>query len=444
MEIVRVGDDRVRKIIEKKDFVPTATYRLSRYTLPSRDGGHFLLDLLTRMTLSLNDQEWKAITILSEKGASGQWLKEHGLDFLIQVRMVVEAETDEYQLYTLTSMLLKNLKKRKDSLKRYVILPTTGCNARCIYCFEEGMPIKNMDIATADQTVDFILQTYDRSGIEITWFGGEPLIANNIISHICRRLSQNDVPFTSEIITNAMLITEELAHEAKETWKLKKVQVSVDGTQKDYEVRKAYLNPSSHNYNRMMQAIHTLLKADLEVILRCNYDAENLPGMKAFLEDIRREFHNSDHLFLYFRMLFQCYAYESCIELFQKAYELREYLEESGLHYRHLVNPPLFRTGYCDADGGNGTVIAPDGTLYCCDSLTDDSIIGSLTEKPAHFASPKAALPTQDKCKKCPYLPLCTPFWANVCPHRPIYCQELKSIDVAHYFQSLSPVSTSK
>jgi sulfatase maturation enzyme AslB (radical SAM superfamily) len=47
--------------------------------------------------------------------------------------------------------LLRQIEYSTDTINRYNILTTTGCNARCFYCFEEGVEIKTMSSRTAEQ-----------------------------------------------------------------------------------------------------------------------------------------------------------------------------------------------------------------------------------------------------------------------------------------------------
>lgn len=117
----------------------------------------------------------------------------------------------------------------KKGLASYVILPTTGCNARCVYCYEEGYAVKTMTSETADRLVDFICETRYDDTVKLRWFGGEPLANAKIISYICKGLQERGVPYKSSMVTNASLLTKELAHEAKELWHLERVQVSLDG-----------------------------------------------------------------------------------------------------------------------------------------------------------------------------------------------------------------------
>jgi len=62
-----------------------------------------------------------------------------------------------------------------NDITSYTILPTTGCNARCYYCFEHGSKVMTMTRETAGEVVRFITEHCGpKKTVAIMWFGGEP------------------------------------------------------------------------------------------------------------------------------------------------------------------------------------------------------------------------------------------------------------------------------
>ena len=72
----------------------------------------------------------------------------------------------------------------KPDFMQLTIMPTEQCNFRCIYCyesFEKGKMTKQI----ADAIVIYIEKNISNyKGIKIDWFGGEPLLAMDIIEYI--------------------------------------------------------------------------------------------------------------------------------------------------------------------------------------------------------------------------------------------------------------------
>lgn len=72
--------------------------------------------------------------------------------------------------------------------------------------------------------VDFICET--RYNDTVSFYGPEVnLLANSyVIRRICTGLNERSVPFKSNMINDASLMTKELTHEVKELWKLKNIK----------------------------------------------------------------------------------------------------------------------------------------------------------------------------------------------------------------------------
>ena len=77
------------------------------------------------------------------------------------------------------------------------IATTMSCNLRCPYCFEEGNKSKEyMGNEVADSIVKYLVAKKNHN-INITWFGGEPLMNFKAIEHISSSLNKNCVKYTA-------------------------------------------------------------------------------------------------------------------------------------------------------------------------------------------------------------------------------------------------------
>ena len=113
---------------------------------------------------------------------------------------------DDYdELAYLELLRCKTLESNKTAPTYYIVCPTTGCNARCYYCFEKGTLQKRMRKETAEAVADYIIANHDKDNLVIQWFGGEPLLEPDTISLIVNKLHDNEVSFDSKIITNGSL-----------------------------------------------------------------------------------------------------------------------------------------------------------------------------------------------------------------------------------------------
>ena len=437
MKIIDKGNTNIAQLIRKKSVENEKFFRLSNFAyLFSKSGHHLIKYTLTNALIELSNEEWRLINKLKDDKIIGNELQESDLLYLAENCILVEYDFDEYKHYSLAIHVLKTMSSGKNKgVKSYTILPTTVCNARCVYCYEEGMKFRTMTQAIADSVVDFIDKTRREDNILINWFGGEPLVAQNIIQHICDKLNEHSVSFNSKIITNATLLTRELVKQAKQSWHLESAQVSVDGNRHDYELRKRYCNPSIHNYDAMMNAISFLLNEDIKVNIRCNYDGENLAGIKDFIEELNTRFGTNTNFSIYFAMLFQENESRNSIELRKEIVNIIRHYRSIGMNFIAVpYRDCQFRINYCMADSnGKHVVIDPDGFLYHCEHLTapENVSFGHISGEDFNITSDNRVLMNvHEKCRQCCFLPYCTPFFRNACPNWSKYCYNIKCVDI--------------
>lgn len=57
------------------------------------------------------------------------------------------------------------------------IIPTTNCNFKCVYCYEEYNPL-TINEAMQQNIVNFVMNKIKKCrNLYVSWFGGEPLLA---------------------------------------------------------------------------------------------------------------------------------------------------------------------------------------------------------------------------------------------------------------------------
>jgi len=422
MKIMKTGIRNVAKLIDTNKLSIERKYRLSYYIYLYEENNMYLIqNTMTNEIMELSSSEWSAVKDLCSEPQDYDYLEQNGIIELAEKRYIVETDYNELKQYQQVVFLLKTMSGEKKGISSYTILPTTGCNARCVYCYEEGFAIKNMTPETADRVVSYICETRQEDQIRLHWFGGEPLSKPSIIRQICTQLNERGVPFKSTMVTNASLITKELAHEAKELWNLKKVQVSLDGVKSDYSIRKNYYNPEKHNYDVVMKAIHYLADEGIDVKLRVNVDLDNIERIGDFLKEMKNTFGEVKNISLYLSPLNQANHNENCIDLYKKILKYNQQIQAMN-HFdtQHEKKKMELRLIYCMADNiDKSVVITPDGTLSHCDQFIDGPSWGNIFDgvtDHAKFEELKKRGDVDAKCAKCPFLPICTPFYKKGCP----------------------------
>jgi len=94
------------------------------------------------------------------------------------------------------------------------ICPTMNCNFDCPYCFENHRPGK-MSPEVQDDVVNLarrILEVRSGKSLHVSWFGGEPLLAPDVIESLSERLialaEEFHFSYSAAITTNGYLLSQ--------------------------------------------------------------------------------------------------------------------------------------------------------------------------------------------------------------------------------------------
>ncbi|SEH88030.1 Sulfatase maturation enzyme AslB, radical SAM superfamily [Ruminococcus flavefaciens] len=443
MIIIKNGDSNVTKIINKKKLNKDTEYRISLFTYFYSENGKYLIqNTLTLEVAELTEQEWNAVQQIRKEHVSYDYIAANGLEQLAMSRYIVEKDYDEIAQYKNVVFVVKTVAMAKKGYSSYIIWPTTGCNARCIYCFEEGFKTRTMTPEIADKVIEFIKETKQDGKIKIKWFGGEPLLGHIMISYMCRKLKENNIEFESTMITNCSLVTEELAKEISKLWNMKKIQVSLDGNKADYEKRKRYCAPEKYNYDTVIRGIRFLAAEGLKINLRFNVDDNNIDGLAAFVDQLKADLSDAKNINMYLSPLFGVDKCRPSETLFKKMADLTEYCRNIGLiKTDYFKRDNKFKANYCMADSMDKTIgIGPDGEFNNCDSLLEKNVWGDLfygiTDQ-AKYDELYKSVDIDERCRECCFLPRCTPFYKQRCPLYIEECYDFKCMQTESYLCAL-------
>ena len=170
----------------------------------------------------------------------------------------------------------------------YIVMPTYDCNLRCSYCFQDHMRtkpefshlLKSMGPTMADRMISAWEQIEERHQVaegfrrDITFFGGEPLLAVNRanIEHILTK-TQSLGPARFGAVTNATELESyrELLHPEAISW----LQVTLDGPPEEHDQRRVYADGSG-SFARIERNVQMALEREVSVAIRLNIDRNNI------------------------------------------------------------------------------------------------------------------------------------------------------------------------
>lgn len=219
------------------------------------------------------------------------------VDALYKMGFLIDDDYDE--LRYLESLRNMTLNANRSTPTYYIVCPTTGCNARCYYCFEKGVQQRKMSKETAEAVADYIIANHDEEHLVIQWFGGEPLLEPGIISLIVDKLHRNKVNFDSKIITNGSLLTDEIVRCAKNEWNVKIIQITIDALFEDYNRIKDYYKLERDPFELVMENIQRCLDCGINIRIRINFNPLENEKAITTVNYLKERFGSDKNFFVY-------------------------------------------------------------------------------------------------------------------------------------------------
>ncbi len=336
---------------------------------------------------------------------------------------LVDDDLDEFLVYK--HQFLKARYGNNDVLQ-VVIVPTYACNLSCIYCFQGGgLDTKTMDIKSAKLLVRALkdyLQRTNYNNLILDFYGGEPLIAKNVIKFILENLQEvcDELGINMHVTmtTNGTLITENTIKEIFSRYNFRYVQITVDGNRNIHNLRRPYKNGNG-TYDDIMRGLELLSKASINIIVRMNIDFNNKEEENwiEFINELKK-IDNGNIVVSVART--EAESPESkhyapyCIPE-EDAYRILGEIEDNISNFMtvNTVIPQPFELCFLMRD--NAFAIDPYLDIYKCpDALLQEEFkIGHIDKSGkikfnSNFYKIFERDPTKmEKCASCPLLPIC-------------------------------------
>ena len=310
------------------------------------------------------------------------------------------------------------------------ICPTLNCNFDCPYCFETHRPGK-MSPEVQDDVVELTRRMLKESGakkLNVTWFGGEPMLAMDVIGNLSERLmalaEETGAEYSAGIITNGWMLTQNNI-DILEKCRVKSCQVTIDGLGSQHDATR-HLAGGGPTFDRITGNLRNG-KIPFPVNIRQNVQESNLPEVPKVREFIEKLAADSGNRITYgpapvsentatdergARSKILCGTDSSEIGIMQEAERFA-----SG------------RGHYCGAHTLWSVGIDENGNLFKCWESAADPTHAFATAHDWDPAKPletafapdnltkylNTALPTTDaECRECVWLPMCV----GGCPHK--------------------------
>jgi uncharacterized protein len=331
---------------------------------------------------------------------TGFFITENDTDALLWIKNIVWANRGNQDIHNIT------------------IAPTMNCNFSCFYCFEKhrkGM----MKSDVMDGIINYINRQKNLKFLNLTWFGGEPLLAYQKMKQIMERLVlPKGSKISSLLITNGYYLSPKIVDEL-DGLKINRIQLSIDGIYEQYNDVK-FMPKDKKCFEKVLRNIdYFSKKSNIPLYIRINISKDNYSRfldifnffkerypnkpifvVPAFLKSINNESNCKSNCYVSKKeiMDFNTYAYQN--------------LKDISFIY------PSDNLNECAIRNQNTLAFAPDGAVYKCWEVIGEkeNAVGHIEKDGTITISNPILLNrycygsdplSDDTCQKCSIYPIC-------------------------------------
>ena len=299
---------------------------------------------------------------------------------------------------------------------------TERCNLRCTHCYHENYSsageLDGLQLLKSAEKMVGVLEKWDKVG-SFSLTGGEPFTRKNELISLAKELDQFDRVAYYDILTNGSLIDSETAQLLHNLGKLRRVQLSLEGTvaETNDNIR------GQGSFESTIKTIRLLKKAGVAVSVMSTIFKSNFKEIIPLINLLEEEGVDTFALERFIpegqgsRMANGILSPQEIKEVFHAVWEAGR--QARGI--RVLMYRPLF--GILDAKdptvgamcsvGTNALTIMHDGTIYPCrrlpiplGNILVDSLYKIWYDSPVLWNIRNPAN-LKGKCRNCEYIPIC-------------------------------------
>ena len=226
-------------------------------------------------------------------------------------------------------------------------------------------------------------------------------------------------------------------------WHLKHVQITIDGTETEYNKIKNYRCSKTVNpFKRVLENIDLLTSKGIQVIIRLNIDINNVADQTNLVNNVLiNRFANNNNVSIYSHLLMESLLYRTDLEhkqLFERKEVLDNIIYKYGFscHNHTSTKLKLFR---CIADNKKSVTILPEGNIGLCEHYSEDHFISNLNNQQYldsnEISLLRERMSTLNICKDCSFYPQCIRL--KCCPDSGVCFSELKEHNIRNLHKEL-------
>ena len=300
-----------------------------------------------------------------------------------------------------------------------LIAPTMGCNFSCPYCFEyHRAGVRSKEVQ--DQIIQFISDSVKKNHHEhifVYWFGGEPLLAADIIESMADRImtiaNSNGIQHTSAVVTNGYLLSEKILR-MLEKHCVERIQVTLDGVGQINDASRM-LHNGEGTFETIMENLSR--RTTINIVVRSNISKRNMEHygeLYSYLVDFNKKY--GTNLTLYPARMEVYHNSKTGKDEKLSQEEFFKYLGERGFLSTQKINDAKFVS--CTAERFHSYAFDEKGNVYRCwndvgNELMSFSTVDQLLRDNGNVKT-RNIVPYldngyqfDDECLRCKLLPVC-------------------------------------
>ena len=343
-------------------------------------------------------------------------IEKEDLDELVNLNILTESDDA-----LVNKLKFELFKSRYDTDNMHLtITPTYFCNFNCPYCYEESRPKVFMSDETEQNLIQFVTNRKPET-LDVTWYGGEALLAFDRICSITHRFQKLVKHYHASIVTNGYLMDRDKILKFKELG-IDEIQITFDGT-KEIHDKTRILRNGNGTFDKIVQNLETLFSItnEIRVAIRSNIDLNNKDHFYQLNNFISEHFKNKN-IFVYPAMVMDLESPNgssscnstNCLlskETFNE-FMFKEYTENNNEFIDFM---PQEASLECMAKHINAFLIGADGEVYKCwldVGKKEKSIMNINSPEKQNYNLMAAYMVDADvfedkKCTNCVLLPSC-------------------------------------
>lgn len=382
--------------------------------------GYFLYNALSGRLLQYDEPHSRLIeSIRSGGGYSGYEDDQDFMETLDQNGFILDKRDEVRMLMRKREM--RDQKCADASQLVLCICPTLQCNFRCAYCYELSQSDSTvMSLETIGRLIDFIKRHEACRKLSITWYGGEPTMAFEVVETLTERFLDLFPNYDcASLVTNAYLLDREKTEKLNRL-KITNVQVTLDGPASTHDRRRP-LKSGASTYRRIIENLDILMNSSYNgsCSIRVNIDRSNRTAFSGLRSELLDRYKNKPLTVYPYRLsTTHCRAdaeigemgRDEWADFIVRGYHENDIVPERGFY------PDSQALNTCMASMDHGYVVAPNGELYKCwkdvgrKSMIAGSVFSSKPDERNGIASRYRTVGDpflNSECLECRVFPIC-------------------------------------